>query len=140
MSILEKIDKRLDEAYQLVKIAGLPDMVIKGSTGEVRTLVKKKLKNPLDLESIEMISKGEMQKLFRDIVAGKEVANEQLDEATNPLMKFKSIDAASKIMGMDIMKKGSVRENLIKAKAITSVSDSMKLINKMAEIILEEMR
>jgi len=80
MKLLEKIDKklRLDEAYQLVKIAGLPDMVIKGSTGEVRTLVKKKLKNPMDLESIEMISKGGMQKLFRDIVAGKEAVEEEL--------------------------------------------------------------
>jgi hypothetical protein len=62
-----------------------------------------------------------------------------LKEAANPMMKFKAQDAAAKIIGMDVGKKGSIREQLVKTKAIKSVSDSVKLINKMAEIIMEEM-
>jgi len=63
--------------------------------------------------------------------------DEKLDEAS--LAQYKAVDAAGKIMGLDVGKKGSIRDILAKANAIKSVSDSMKLINKMAEIIAKEM-
>ena len=68
-----------------------------------------------------------------------EKIDEQLKEAVNPMMKFKAQDAAAKIMGTDVNRKGSIRELLVKAGAIKSVTESMKLINKMADIIMEEM-
>lgn len=63
--------------------------------------------------------------------------DERLDEAS--LAQYKAVDAAGKILGLDVGKKGSIRDILAKSNAIKSVSDSMKLINKMAEIIAKEM-
>lgn len=63
--------------------------------------------------------------------------DERLDEAS--LMQYKAMDAAGKIMGMDVGRKGSIREILAKSGAVKSVGDSVKLVNKMAKIILDEM-
>ena len=63
--------------------------------------------------------------------------DERLDEAS--LAQYKAVDAAGKILGLDVGKKDSIRDILAKSNAIKSVSDSMKLINKMAEIIAKEM-
>lgn len=82
MEILEKIDKQLDEVYQMVKLEGLPNIVMKGSEGAVRMQLKKKLKRPDDIVSIEKVTKGEMKKYFRELGAGKG-EEESVDEA-NP--------------------------------------------------------
>ena len=68
-----------------------------------------------------------------------EKIDNQLNEAVNPMAKFKAMDAAGKIMDMDIMRKGRLRDLLIKAGAIKSVNESMKIINQMADIIMKEM-
>lgn len=60
---------------------------------------------------------------------------ESLDEA---VPKGKAVDAAAKIMGMDVLKSGRLRDLLIKAGAIKSVNESMKIINQMADIITKE--
>jgi len=65
--------------------------------------------------------------------------DEQLNEAANPLMKMKATDAAGKILGLDVGKKGSLREILAKSGAIKSVGDSMKVLQQIAKIIIDEM-
>lgn len=64
--------------------------------------------------------------------------DERLDETS--LLQYKSQDAAGKIMGMYVGKKReSIREILAKSGAVKSVGDSVKLVNQMAKIILDEM-
>ena len=62
--------------------------------------------------------------------------DEHLDEAVN---KFTAMDAAGKILDMDVLKRGRLRDLLIKAGAIKSVNESVKVINQMAKIITDEM-
>lgn len=78
MSVLDKIDEKLDEAYQKVDIEGLPSIIMKGSAGMVRMQIKKKLKKPDDIKSIEKITVGDMKKYFRELAAsgGEEEASE----------------------------------------------------------------
>jgi hypothetical protein len=63
---------QLNEAYQMVKIEGLPNFVIQGSASSVKTLLRQKMRKPDDIISISKITRGEMAKYFRDFVAGKE--------------------------------------------------------------------
>lgn len=62
--------------------------------------------------------------------------DEHLDEAS--LIQYKALDAAGKILGMDVGKKGSIREILAKSKAVSSVNDIVKLSKQMAKIIVDE--
>lgn len=83
MKIIDKIDKQLDEIYQMVKLQGLPNIVMKGGEASVRMQLKKRLRKPDDILSIEKVTKGEMKKYFRELGAGKESEEEEsVDEAS----------------------------------------------------------
>jgi len=66
-----------------------------------------------------------------------EKIDEQLNEIKS-MAEFKAQSAAGKLMDMDVLKKGRLRDLLIKAKAITSVTDSVKVINQMTKLIAKE--
>ncbi len=70
MNVYEKIEEYLGEAWQMVKIEGLPAVIMKGSEGTVRTQIKRKLKKPDDIQSIERVTPGEMKKYFRELASG----------------------------------------------------------------------
>ena len=98
MSVLDKIDEALDEAYQKVDIEGLPSIIMKGSAGTVRMQIKKKLKKPDDIKSIEKITVGDMKKYFRELAAGggEEEASEAKTWAGSMAKAAKNVKRRSK--------------------------------------------
>jgi hypothetical protein len=107
MKILEKIEQQLDEVFQMVKLEGLPNIVIRGTTSQVQQLLKRKIRKPDDILSVERVTKGEMRKYFLELSAGgqgkeeeKEKEEEKVEEATGQNMLWRMLDQnkASKIM------------------------------------------
>jgi len=107
MKILEKIDQRLDEVYQMVKLEGLPNIVIKGTSSQVQQLLRKKLKKADDIISVEKVSRGDMRKYFLELSTGgkkegkeEKEEEEKVDEATGQNMLWRMLDQnkASKLM------------------------------------------
>lgn len=103
--IIEKIDYKLDEVYQMVKLEGLPNIVIKGTSSQVHQLLRRKLKKADDVISIEKVTRGEMRKYFLELsTSGKgkeeEKEEEKVDEATGQNMLWRMLDQnkASKLL------------------------------------------
>ena len=78
-------NETFDEAVKWeVKISGLPTFYADGkSRGEVRQALRKKLKRPDDIESIERTTPAELKKIRRGQIAGDEPGetNEEVEDA-----------------------------------------------------------
>ena len=142
--VLEKIDKQL-ELYEAYIVAQNPNDNLWYALGDIKAKgktywipVSRGYSKKEDAEAFAK-KQPEADKAAKKWAKSIAKSTYMLDEAVNPMMKFKAQDAAGKIMGLDVNRKGSVRELLVKAGAIKSVSESIKLINKMADIIMEEM-
>ena len=133
MNIIEKIDEQLDEANFMIKeIGGSYVNGFRGhNTASMVATRKEAKKYSSEKEAMSDLKRHMNRKFHKDY--------QIISEAKDPMMKYNAQSAAGKIMGMDVFKKGSVRDLLIKQGAIKSVTESMKFINKMAEIILKEM-
>ena len=69
-SVSESIDE-LFEAQFKVEVEGLPDMFIDAkSAGDVKATLRKKLKKPDDVQSIERVTPDKIKKHFRMVVRG----------------------------------------------------------------------
>ena len=65
--------KFLEQADFKVKVDGLPDMFLSAkSAGDVRSSLKKIVKTPDMIQSVERTTKTNIRKIFRDKAAGKE--------------------------------------------------------------------
>ncbi len=131
MKLLEKIDQQLDEVFQMVKLEGLPNIVIKGTTSQVHQLMRRKLKKADDVISIEKVTRGEMRKYFLELSAKgkgkeeeKEKEKEEVEEATGQNMLWEILDQKKASKLMDVMDdqsqelltgKGGILEKLGKA-------------------------
>lgn len=66
-----------EEADFKVSVEGLPDMYVKGkSSSEVKANLRKVIKKPDAIQSVDRVMPSELKKIFRDKAAGKE----ELDE------------------------------------------------------------
>ena len=66
-----------EEMNYRVKIDGLPDMFVKAnSPGEVKMSLRKIVKKPDMIQSIEKVTKSDVRKTFRDKATGKEESEE----------------------------------------------------------------
>ena len=66
-----------EEMNYRVKIDGLPDMFVKAnSPGEVKMNLRKIVKKPDMVQSIEKVTKSDVRKTFRDKAIGKEESEE----------------------------------------------------------------
>ena len=74
-SFLETYKKNLfSEAMWKVEVEGFPPFYMDGSSaGEVKMALKKKLKKPKEIKSIERIQKTDWKKNVMDRIAGKEI-------------------------------------------------------------------
>jgi hypothetical protein len=72
----ESVNESLDDLFEAqfkVEVEGLPDMFIDAkSPGEVKATLRKKLKKPDDVKSIERVTPDKIKKHFRMVVRGDE--------------------------------------------------------------------
>ncbi len=62
-----------EETDYKVSVDGLPDMYVKAnSSSEVKTNLRKVVKNPEMIRSVDRVTQSLLQKIFRDKAAGKE--------------------------------------------------------------------
>ena len=80
-----EVDDELDEAVKWeVKVSGLPVFYSDGkSKGAVRQMLRKLLKHPDDIQSINRVTSAELKKIRRGQIAGDEPGDE--DEDKNPV-------------------------------------------------------
>ena len=84
-SILDSYKKNLfSEAMWKVEVEGFPPFYMDGSrAGEVKMALKKKLKKPKEIISIERVQKSDWKKNVMDRIAGKEI-----DESDNQVKQW----------------------------------------------------
>ena len=84
-SFLETYKKNLfSEAMWKVEVEGFPPFYMDGSSaGEVKMALKKKLKKPKEIKSIERIQKTDWKKNVMDRISGKEI-----DESDNQVKQW----------------------------------------------------
>lgn len=67
----------MEEVDYRVSVEGLPDMYVKAkSPSEVKASLRKIVKKPDMIQSIERVTKSDIKKVFRDKAAGKEETEE----------------------------------------------------------------
>ena len=103
-SFLETYKKNLfSEAMWKVEVEGFPPFYMDGnSAGEVKMVLKKKIRKPKEIKSIERVQKSDWRKNVMDRIAGKEIdeSEEQVkqwieeDSLTDDLL----IDAIKNVM------------------------------------------
>ncbi len=151
--LLERIDQQLDEVFQMVKLEGLPNIVIKGTSAQVQQLLRKKLKKADDIISIEKVTRGEMRKHFLELSTGgkgkgkeeekeKEKEKEEVEEATGQNMLWDILDQKKASKLMDVMDdqaqelligKGGILEKL--GKALTLPGRYGAALNRLRNLI-----
>ena len=105
-----EIDDELDEAVKWeVKVTGLPVFYSDGkSKGAVRQMLRKLLKHPDDIQSINRVTSAELKKIRRGQIAGDEPGDE--DEDKNPVgpsyNEEVELDEAVSAKEYDSLKKG----------------------------------
>mgnify|MGYP000915600449 CR=1 FL=1 len=63
----------LEEVDFKVKVDGLPDMFVKANNqSEVKMNLRKIVKKPDMIQSVERVTRSDVRKIFRDKAAGKE--------------------------------------------------------------------
>ena len=105
-SFLETYKKNLfSEAMWKVEVEGFPSFYMDGSSaGEVKMALKKKLKRPKEIKSIERIQKTDWKKNVMDRIAGKEIPVDESEEQVKQWIKEDSltddllIDAIKNVM------------------------------------------
>lgn len=76
-SIKEELDFK-------VSVDGLPDMYVKGnSPSEVKTNLRKVIKKPDSIQSVDRVTKAMLKKIFRDKAMGKEEIEEGYNESVH---------------------------------------------------------
>jgi hypothetical protein len=74
---MKSFKKFTEEMDYRVSVEGLPDMYVKAkSPSEVKSSLRKIVKKPDMIQSIERVTRSEIKKVFRDRAAGKEETEE----------------------------------------------------------------
>ena len=84
-SFLDTYKKNLfSEAMWKVEVEGFPPFYMDGnSAGEVKMILKKKIRKPKEIKSIERVQKSDWRKNVMDRIAGKEI-----DESDNQVKQW----------------------------------------------------
>ena len=111
--------KKEETDYE-VDVEGLPKMYVKAnSPGEVKTNLRKVVRNPDMIRGVERVAKMTLQKIFRDKASGKEEVSEDLDleEGYNDPIHRKYIsDTVHEFVPKDDPKHDKIVDHLHKAK------------------------
>ena len=100
-SFLETYKKNLfSEAMWKVEVEGFPPFYMDGSSaGEVKMNLKKKLKKPKEIKSIERVQKSDWRKNVMDRIAGKEI-----DESEEQVKQWIEEDSLTDNLLIDAIK------------------------------------
>ena len=100
-SFLETYKNNLfSEAMWKVEVEGFPPFYMDGSSaGEVKMALKKKLKKPKEIKSIERIQKTDWKKNVMDRISGKEI-----DESDNQVKQWIKEDSLTDDLLVDAIK------------------------------------
>ena len=92
-SFLETYKKNLfSEAMWKVEVEGFPPFYMDGSSaGEVKMALKKKLKKPKEIKSIERIQKTDWKKNVMDRISGKEIPVDESEVQVKQWIKEDSL-------------------------------------------------
>jgi hypothetical protein len=97
-----------------VKVDGLPDMFVKAnSQSEVKMNLRKIVKKPDMIQSVDRVTRNDVRKVFRDKAAGKE----EIEEGYNDPVHRKSIsDVVHEYVAKDDPRHDKIVDHLHKAK------------------------
>ena len=92
-SFLDTYKKNLfSEAMWKVEVEGFPPFYMDGnSAGEVKMVLKKKLKRPKEIKSIKRIQKTDWKKNVMDRIAGKEIPVDENEEQVKQWIKEETL-------------------------------------------------
>ena len=92
-SFLDSYKKNLfSEAMWKVEVEGFPPFYMDGnSAGEVKMVLKKKLKRPKEIKSIKRIQKTDWKKNVMDRIAGKEIPVDENEEQVKQWIKEETL-------------------------------------------------
>ena len=92
-SFLDTYKKNLfSEAMWKVEVEGFPPFYMDGnSAGEVKMALKKKLKKPKEIKSIERIQKTDWKKNVMDRISGKEIPVDESEEQVKQWIKEETL-------------------------------------------------
>jgi hypothetical protein len=120
----DKANRLKEEVDYAVDIEGLPKMYVKGdSPAQVKANLRKIIKKPDMIQSVDRVTQSMLKKIFRDKAAGKEA---ELDEATYYIKK--SYQAWGKPAEWAIIPKGQVKP----VKVVSSQEEAERLARKMS--------
>ena len=100
-SFLETYKKNLfSEAMWKVEVEGFPPFYMDGnSAGEVKMVLKKKIRKPKEIKSIERVQKSDWRKNVMDRIAGKEI-----DESEEQVKQWIKEDSLTDDLLVDAIK------------------------------------
>ena len=100
-SFLETYKKNLfSEAMWKVEVEGFPPFYMDGnSAGEVKMVLKKKIRKPKEIKSIERVQKSDWRKNVMDRIAGKEI-----DESEEQIKQWIKEDSLTDDLLVDAIK------------------------------------
>ena len=100
-SFLDNYKKNLfSEAMWKVEVEGFPPFYMDGnSAGEVKMVLKKKIRKPKEIKSIERVQKSDWRKNVMDRIAGKEI-----DESEEQVKQWIKEDSLTDDLLVDAIK------------------------------------
>ena len=100
-SFLDSYKKNLfSEAMWKVEVEGFPPFYMDGnSAGEVKMVLKKKIRKPKEIKSIERVQKSDWRKNVMDRIAGKEI-----DESEEQVKQWIKEDSLTDDLLVDAIK------------------------------------
>ena len=100
-SFLDTYKKNLfSEAMWKVEVEGFPPFYMDGnSAGEVKMILKKKIRKPKEIKSIERVQKSDWRKNVMDRIAGKEI-----DESEGQVKQWIEEDSLTDDLLVDAIK------------------------------------
>ena len=100
-SFLDTYKKNLfSEAMWKVEVEGFPPFYMDGnSAGEVKMVLKKKIRKPKEIKSIERVQKSDWRKNVMDRIAGKEI-----DESEEQVQQWIKEDSLTDDLLIDAIK------------------------------------
>jgi hypothetical protein len=116
-----------EETDYRVSIEGLPDLYVKGkSPSEVKASLRKVVKKPDMIQSVDRVTQAVIKKIFRDKAAGKE----EIEEGYNDPIHRKYIsDAVHEYVAKDDPKHDKIVDHLHKAKNFgTKTKDELEAV------------
>ena len=136
-----KEEVELDEAKFKVSVEGMPPVYMDAkSAGEIKTALRKLLKNPDMINDVERVTDAKIKKDLRGRISGKDAKDDKDDEASQTVKETNKNDKSDDGEGLDAVQPKAVKKKFKnrKDKDIDNdgdVDDSDKFLHKRRKAI-----